>query len=106
MGRKYETPEKRKDWALRTNYGITLSQYEEMYSKQNGRCLFCDKAEKLFVDHCHKTGAVRGLLCNNCNLMLGHAKDSPALLRIAATYLDNYDRSINSTKEFSAAVLG
>ncbi len=42
------------------------------------------------LDHCHATGAKRGWLCNNCNVMLGNAKDSPAILRKAAEYLDSH----------------
>lgn len=44
----------------------------------------------LYVDHDHVTGAVRALLCHNCNFMLGHAKDRPDLLMVAAAYLVQY----------------
>jgi hypothetical protein len=70
-------------------YGITLDEYDAMWSVQNGTCLICDEHhDRLFVDHDHATGEVRGLLCNQCNLCLGHARDTPELLRKAATYLE------------------
>lgn len=50
-------------------------------------CAICDSAEPLVVDHDHKTGAIRGMLCNHCNRGLGHFKDDPILLELAANYL-------------------
>ena len=46
------------------------------------------KHASLHIDHCHKTGVVRGMLCGNCNFLLGHANDSPEILRKAADYLE------------------
>lgn len=51
-------------------------------------CIICGKPAKLSVDHDHQTGDVRGGLCTNCNLGLGHFKDNPELLRLAALYLE------------------
>lgn len=96
--RARETPEKKRDYALRTKYGITLAQYEQMYSEQQGECYICSSDSKLFVDHCHETGQVRGLLCHHCNLVLGHAFDNPSILRLAATYLEQNDRSITEAE--------
>lgn len=74
-------------------YGITKEQYEELYAAQGGACYICQRAtgktRKLAVDHDHKTGYVRGLLCSTCNKMLGHARDNPAMFDIAANYLRN-----------------
>lgn len=50
-------------------------------------CVICGSDEKLVVDHDHKTGQVRGMLCNHCNRGLGHFKDDPLLLEFAAQYL-------------------
>lgn len=50
-------------------------------------CVICGSKEKLVVDHDHKTGKIRGLLCNHCNRGLGHFKDDPMLLEFAAQYL-------------------
>lgn|SRR5574343_135257 len=61
------------------NYGITYIQYESMLKNQNNVCKICKNPEslklrkrinKLAVDHCHKTGKIRGLLCFKCNVSL------------------------------------
>jgi hypothetical protein len=81
----------RNSW-LRRKYGITLEQYEALNRAQRGLCKICGKPDKtgrqLAVDHCHKTRRVRGLLCGNCNQMIGHAQDNPQVLRDAAVYLE------------------
>jgi len=78
---------RRKDRKLRNRYNITIDDYEDMFEEQDGRCRVCQKRKKLYVDHDHKTHEVRGLLCNTCNIGLGHFKDNPNLLRQAASYL-------------------
>jgi hypothetical protein len=88
--RKQRIYERKLDY--RKKYGITLEQYNAMFAKQNGCCVICNthqsELEKgLAVDHCHTTGKVRGLLCNNCNLMLGFAKDNVNSLLSAIRYL-------------------
>lgn len=55
-------------------------------AKQYGDCIICGEVAAT-VDHNHKTGRIRGPLCQNCNLGLGHFKDSPQLLELAALYL-------------------
>lgn len=72
-------------------YGITPEQFEEMVELQGGRCLACwNKPGKrgLYVDHCHRTGRVRGLLCHNCNTALGLVKDKTATLKRMISYLE------------------
>lgn len=63
-----------------------------MLSGQDGRCAICGVSvlppKKAVVDHCHATGRVRGILCPNCNLGLGHFYDTPALLWRALSYLN------------------
>jgi len=75
----------------RNKYGLSLDDYDRMFESQNEGCAICGgsnpNGKRLFVDHNHKTGAVRGLLCSNCNSALGMLKDSPELCRRAATYL-------------------
>lgn len=60
---------------LRDNFGITPEQYEEMARSQDNRCALCPNTHtelhRLSVDHDHKTGKVRGLLCGTCNRKLG-----------------------------------
>lgn len=76
---------------LKKHYGLTLGDYEAMYAAQSGRCAICDmEYESLVVDHDHKTGAVRALLCITCNWVLGQAKDDPVLLVRAAGYLTKH----------------
>lgn len=76
---------------LRRTYGITTEQYEQLKRNQNGKCAICSGEfdSTLHVDHCHKTGAIRGLLCNACNSGLGKLKDSVKLLKSAIKYLEN-----------------
>lgn len=73
-------------------YGISPEEYEKLLSKQEGVCAICkvtsEEYKKNFhVDHCHKTGKIRGLLCQKCNLGLGQFKDSPEFLLSAVEYL-------------------
>lgn len=73
---------------LKRKYGITVSDYEGMYAKQEGRCAICKKAEEILaIDHCHDSGRVRGLLCKACNRGIGMLQDSPELLESAVRYL-------------------
>jgi hypothetical protein len=64
-----------RDYQLRRNYGITSSEYDRMLLDQGGCCALCGNKPKgkiaLHVDHCHKTGKVRKLLCVKCNMALG-----------------------------------
>jgi hypothetical protein len=64
-----------------------------MFTKQDGRCKICNIVQEelikaLAVDHCHTTGKVRGLLCRECNLMLGNANDNIENLKAAIAYLE------------------
>lgn len=62
-------------------YGLTSEQYKALYEAQGGACYICQRAtgkrKKLAVDHDHKTGYVRGLLCSPCNNILAHLRDNP-----------------------------
>lgn len=74
-------------------YGITLEQYDSMYAELGGLCMICGmpgKQKKLFIDHCHKTGKVRGLLCCACNLWLGKIEKNPKILPGIINYLNKY----------------
>lgn len=74
-------------------YNLTIQEYEKLLKSQNHRCAICEskignsKTSRLFVDHCHTTNIIRGLLCSNCNHGLGQFKDSPKLLKRAISYL-------------------
>ena len=80
-----------RNYLLKKTYGITLEQKEKMFEEQGNRCAICKNAstegKNWHVDHCHKTKKVRGILCNHCNLMIGHAKDNAKTLLAAAEYL-------------------
>ena len=68
---------------------MTPEDYDAMLARQNGVCAICKTGGcKLIIDHSHKTNAVRGLLCNACNLGLGNFGDDPGSLRMAADYAE------------------
>lgn len=82
------SPDRVKNTRLRSAYGIDLLTYQTMLAAQQGACAICRGVGcKLFVDHDHATGKVRGLLCSACNLLLGKAKDTEEILLSAAAYL-------------------
>lgn len=90
-------PEKQRTNNLKSHYGITIEQYDELYKKQGGTCAVCGwvptnigRYGKLCVDHSHTTNKVRGLLCHKCNLMLGKADDSIDKLQKAIAYLEKF----------------
>jgi hypothetical protein len=75
---------------LRRTYNITESEYDKMLKEQNEVCKLCGKPpskKRLAVDHCHKTGKIRGLLCSFCNTGIGMLKDDVVLLQKAIEYL-------------------
>lgn len=80
---------------IKRTYGITYDDYEKMLDKQKGCCAICKsrissaRTSRLYVDHCHSTMKVRGLLCSSCNHGLGLFKDSPSLLKRAINYLES-----------------
>lgn len=95
----YKNPPKgkirQKNHSLKCNYGIDLNKYNEILLQQNGNCLICKKNQSefkngLFVDHCHETGIVRGLLCGRCNTGLGMFFDNPDFLISASKYINSF----------------
>lgn len=77
----------RKRWRMKAQYGITPEERKKIATKQKHRCKICRRKVALVIDHCHKTGKVRGLLCIKCNSYLGHFKDDPRLFERAISYL-------------------
>jgi hypothetical protein len=77
---------------LTRRYGITAAEADHMLRRQAGLCAICRTAAAAHVDHDHETGAVRALLCFNCNGGLGQFKDDPAVLRAAADYVEEHTR--------------
>jgi len=66
-------------------YGLSMKEVDAMKS---GVCVICGAKKKLVIDHCHRSGKIRNVLCNDCNSGLGMFHDNPERLRIAATYLE------------------
>ncbi len=103
--RKKESNHKTKK-ELRNNYfkikyNITSDDYDRMFKEQDGCCAICGKHQSenqsrkgrdipLFIDHDHITGKIRGLLCSNCNSVLGYAHDDKDILKNAIDYLSKY----------------
>lgn len=82
-----------REWRLKTKYGITIQQYEEMFDAQDRKCGICetnksDTQGAFVIDHCHATGEIRGILCSYCNKSLGMFKDSVDTLNKAVVYLN------------------
>lgn len=119
---KEDYNKKRKEWAdknrekrtrqarsshLRVKFGISLDEYEEIFKKQNGLCAICNKKQKiskdilgrknynLYIDHCHKSGKIRGLLCNKCNQGIGYLCEDIEIIKKAIIYLLD-DKSLNA----------
>ena len=90
-------PDKRAEasrkYLLKKRFGdeMTPEKFQEMFDAQNGKCAICGIApldKHLSIDHDHETGAVRGLLCNPCNLALGNVKDNTLILENMIRYLN------------------
>jgi hypothetical protein len=84
---------------LKKSFGIDLIEYERLLEEQNFKCKICgikpdssihpNGVATLEVDHDHKTGTIRGLLCGKCNRALGHVNDNKDILLAMIAYLDN-----------------
>ncbi|MFF7136542.1 endonuclease VII domain-containing protein [Streptomyces sp. NPDC008196] len=73
---------------LKRRYGLTEAERDKLIASQGGVCCICLAVVPEHVDHCHKTGRVRGVLCFSCNAALGQFKDRPDAIRRAAAYLE------------------
>jgi hypothetical protein len=81
-----------KAYDLKRNYNITIEDYNKLFEKQQGKCAICGKHQnelkrKLAVDHNHITGEIRGLLCGNCNKILGFAYEDINILQNTIKYM-------------------
>jgi len=99
-----ENPQKyREGWFksnIKANYGITLEYYNHILSSQGGKCAICGSPSngnrwRLYIDHCHKTGKVRGLLCYNCNFGIGNLKDDEEIIESALNYIRLHKSLVN-----------
>ena len=84
---------------LKRNYGLTFEEFDTMLSKQDNVCAICKGKEtygrhkRFTVDHDHKTGKIRGLLCNHCNTTLGLVKDDIHTLKSMIQYLESHEET-------------
>ena len=92
----------RRKWIrIKAKYGLTKERFLQMIEEQGNLCAICKQPEResssphtdemnLSVDHCHKTGKVRGLLCRQCNIALGRFREDVGILQSAIAYLQRY----------------
>lgn len=91
----HEVKASKRNRNLKVNYGITADEYQALFEVQGGCCAICGVHQsslkyKLYVDHNHKNGEVRGLLCKHCNSAIGLMNDDPQRLTEAIRYLEKY----------------
>ena len=92
-----KTERQNRKYRLRHVFGITENRYNDLYIEQGGRCAICGihqskTYQRLGVDHCHKTKKIRGLLCNNCNIGIGHFNDNLDVLANAIKYIESSEQ--------------
>lgn len=81
-------------YVYKKRYGITLEEYNSLMKQQNQCCAICHvpfsliSSKNIHLDHSHSSGVVRGILCNDCNLAIGRAKDDTKILRSMIEYLE------------------
>lgn len=93
----YRKKNRRKSYLqeAKRKYGLEPEEFHRMMSSQKEQCATCkkdfnwgDKQTKPHIDHCHKSGVIRGILCNKCNTTLGWLSDQPDTLKRMAEYLE------------------
>jgi len=93
-----ERREKSQRKARAKKYGLTLKELDSLETRSGGVCEICDNppnmagtsSNALNVDHCHKSGKVRGMLCSRCNLTIGVVGEDPSVLESMIAYLRRY----------------
>lgn len=90
-------------YKLKNKYGLAIEDYDNLLQLQSDACRICKKLSTeskrdLAVDHCNRTGRVRGLLCGNCNLGIGLFRDNPEFLQAAIEYLTEAENAISRRK--------
>jgi hypothetical protein len=87
---------KNRNRGILNKYNLTLEEVESLHIAQDKKCKICNveyptvsKHGGLYIDHCHTTGKVRGLLCNKCNILLGISNDNVLILESAINYIFN-----------------
>lgn len=81
---------------VKRRYGISYDVCKELFTKQNGKCAICNEKKEdinmngLHIDHNHKTGKIRELLCRRCNIVLGHIENNLDLLKSMLDYIEKH----------------
>jgi len=92
------TPERTKRIHLKQYFNLTTEEWNFIFACQGKKCAICGIQEKIgrgwCTDHDHKTGKVRGILCCNCNLMIGLAKDRKQVLTNSISYLEDFEKPL------------
>jgi hypothetical protein len=84
------TPEYRRQYKLKTYYGLTTTEFSAMVLQQNNQCKICEEQlDNPQIDHCHTTGKIRGILCRPCNMSLGLLKENTNTLRNMIFYIND-----------------
>jgi hypothetical protein len=96
LANRRKNKENYRNYKLKYTFGITREDYDSLLKSQEKKCAvgkthYSNLKRVLSVDHNHKTGKIRGLLCSSCNLALGHVKDSMDLLESLKQYLKKYE---------------
>jgi hypothetical protein len=98
---RIKNPSQFKNSKLKQAYGISLDEFNVLLNNQNNCCAICTQpfsskkmSEKPFVDHNHKTGKVRQLLCLNCNSIIGYSRENMLVLKAAIKYLKKFENSL------------
>jgi hypothetical protein len=83
------------DLQMESRFGISIAEYNSILESQKGKCAICGghqvRKSRYDIDHNHKTGKIRGLLCSNCNRAIGLLRDNVDTILKAARYLEFYD---------------
>lgn len=85
-----------RNYHVKTKYGITFEKEQQLKIAQNNKCAICQDElgikHRSHIDHSHKTGEIRGVLCHLCNVLLGQARDSIDILKSAQKYLQKHNK--------------
>jgi len=98
---KKQGQEYRKFYRIRKKYGISKSDWLLLLKKQKNKCAICQQSlskdlSKLCTDHCHKSGKIRGIVHNECNLLIGFCKENQTTLRNAIKYIQKHLKNKNN----------
>lgn len=79
---------------LKSKYNLSIEEYHNILQSQDNKCAICgcdisNRNNNSHIDHNHKNGKVRGILCGNCNMGIGHLKDNVLILKNAIKYLED-----------------